>query len=70
MRRYVASPLNNGRFDLNIGVKTASDASMNDDLPLLLEQTDEFLFDIDITSDALFHVIKIADNSVLFGEGW
>ena len=43
---------------------------MNDDLPLLLEQTDEFLFDIDITSDALFHVIKIADNSVLFGEGW
>ena len=70
MRRYAAAPLDNGRFDLNNEVKTASDASMNDDLPLLLEQTNEFLFDIDIASDALFHVIKIADNSVLFGEGW
>ena len=51
MRRYAAAPLDNGRFDLNNEVKTASDASMNDDLPLLLEQTNEFLFDIDIASD-------------------
>ena len=43
---------------------------MNDDLPLLFEQTDELLLAVNVTADALINVIEITDDGGLLFEGW
>ena len=68
MRRYVVVPLNNGGFETDIRIESASDSAVNDGLPLLFEQSDEPLLAINVTVDALINVIEIVDDGYLLGK--
>ena len=70
MLRHVAEPLDAGGLEADVGVEAAGDGLVDDGLLLLLQQVDEFLLGADVAADAPVHVVQVADDGALFGEGW
>ena len=66
----VAEPLDAGGLEGDVGVEAAGDGAVDDGLPLLLQQRDELLLGADVAADAVVHVVEVADDGALFGEGW
>ena len=70
MLRHVAKPLDAGGLESDVGVEAAGDGLVDDGLPLLLQQRDELLLGADVRPDAPVHVIQVADDGCLLGDGW
>src|SRR5665811_530205 len=70
MRRDVAQPLDAGGLEGDGGVEAAGDGAVDDGLLLLLQQLYQLLLGPDIPLYPAIHILQIADNSGLFGDGW
>ena len=70
VRWDVAEPFDAGGFEGDVGVEAAGDGAVDDGLPLLLQQRDELLLGGDVAADAVVHVVEVAHDGALFGEGW
>ena len=70
MLRHVAEPLDAGGLEADVGVEAAGDGLVDDGLLLFLQQVDELLLGVDVATDAPVHVVQVADDGALFGEGW
>ena len=70
MLRYVPQPLDAGGLEADAGVKAPRDGLADDGLLLLLQQRDEFPLGAHVPPDAPVHVVQVADDGGLLGEGW
>ena len=70
MLRHVPQPLDAGGLETNVGVEAAGDGPVDDGLLLLLQQRNELPLGADVAPDAPVHVVQVADDGGLLGEGW
>ena len=70
MLRHVPKPLHTGGLEADVGVEAPGDSMVDDSLLLLLQQSNELLLGGDVTTDASVHVVQIANDGSLLGEGW
>ena len=70
MFRHVSKPLDARGLEADVGVKAAGDGPVNDGLLLLLQQRNERPLGTGVAADAVVHVVEVADDGDLLGDGW
>ena len=69
MRRHIAQPIHAGGFERDVGIQAAGDGPV-DYRPLALgQQFDEALLAGDVSLYAVVHVVEVAHDGGLLGEG-
>ena len=69
MRRHIAQPIHAGGLERDVGIQAASDGLVDYRLLALRQQFDETLLAGDVSLDAVVHVVEVAHDGGLLGEG-
>ena len=70
MLRHVTKPLHARGFQADVRTEAAGDRTVDDGLPLLVQERDQLPLAIDTAPDATVGVVEEANDGRTFGPGW